>query len=1020
MLKKTLRVFPVMGLIWLLGFSGGLLAQEESRLDLVVFRGGLPVGGIELRVNGEALGETNQQGALSASIPAGDQQLGLYRDGSELGTLSLRSQAGRPVQVIANLPPSQDGEVAFDIEGARQGVARADAGDTDQPTGSLSGRVVSAEDQSPVSGAQLYFAGVDTRVTTDEEGRFGAELPAGEYQLSVVHPDYSTRTRGAVQVTSDEDAELEIDLTPAGLRLADVTVSAPHVEGSVASVMSTQRDSSQVSDLIGADQMAAAGDSEAIGALQRVTGLSVEDGKFVTIRGQPERYTEATLNGSPLPSPDPIREIAPLDMFPTSILSGVSVSKSYDASQPGSFGAGLVDLRTVAEPDDPFFEISASTGGNTVSTGEEGLTYDGGDRDVLGLDDGTRGITAGLSALDGVGNADDDTVEGAKGMPNIWAADKKTLPLDQGLSIAGGTKTETLGADVGINGTFGWSREYRQTETTEQRFSQPTRDGGLRLEQSQLEQRTDHDIDLSGFLAASFDWGDHKLTSNTFLSRKTTERVELRTGERTVSESLEIKNVTLDWNERQMFGEQLLGEHDFEAVSVDWRALIAKAERDNPDRRFYSRTRALNADEPFRLTDRQDATRSFINTEDDITSLGLDLERTVFDGDWLSVGLSAGGSVYSQSRESSTRAVGLRADGNQVDLSAPIEEILAPNNIGDTVEVSDNSNQTDFYEGTADVQAAYLKSDIDVLETLRLVIGMRREGADYEVESLTTTDDPAVSGFDEKNLLPSLSATWFFADKMQLRLAFGSTISRPTLNEIGGDPDGAGVRYRDPDSNEQFQGNPGLKPAEIDSLDARWEWYPSPGELVALGFFTKDYTNALEEELIPTATGTIRRVTNAAEATVQGFEATGRLNLPTLTGGSDGIWGWTEPMYLQSNFSLIDSRVTVDEKTRALQGQADTLVNLLVGYEASAHDLTLAVNFTGERLASVDREKPNVFQQARTAVDINYDYRWSDNLSFNAEVENVLNEDVTETQGGRIFETYEPGIDFGVGMKYRF
>ncbi|WP_179105608.1 TonB-dependent receptor [Vreelandella utahensis] len=886
----------------------------------------------------------------------------------------------------------------------------------------LTGKVVEPDTQAPVSGATVTVQGADTEAITDGGGNYELEVDPGTYTLEVeAGSDYETRTVDGVEVTDDQPATRAIELARGGTETAefgDYEVQAGYLEGSPASVITTQREAPQVSDVIGSDQMEAAGDSEAIGALKRVTGLSVEDGKFVTIRGQPERYTETTLNGSPLPSPDPIREIAPLDLFPTSILSSVSVSKSYDASQPGSFGAGLVDLRTLAEPDETYFEISVSAGGNTQSTGEDGLTYDGGDRDFLGTDDGTREISGGLSGLDGSSGFKPGLEEGAQNMPNIWAAKDKTLPPDLGLSIAGGTNTEALGADVGINGTLGWDREYRQRETTENRYA--VAEDGLRLTQQQLEERTDHNIDLSGFLAVSLDWGDHKLTSNTFLSRKTTERAELRTGERSVSESLEIENVTLDWNERQMFGEQLVGEHDFDVVKLDWRALVARAERDNPDRRFYSRTRALNSGNDFRLTDRDDATRSFIDTQDDITSLAFDLERSVFDSGSLSIDLSGGGAVDSQDRESSTRTLGLRPDPNAVDTSDPIEEILAPGNIGNGVEVGDNSNQTDFYEGTADVQAAYLKADFGWADTLRVVAGLRGESADYEVESLKTTDDPVVAGFEESNLLPSLSGTWFFADDMQARVALGKTISRPTLNEIGGDPNGTGVRYRDPDTNEQFTGNPGLKPAEIESLDVRWEWFPSPGELVSAGIFAKDYTNALEEELIPSTTGTIRRVSNAKEATVLGFEATGRLNLPTLIGTYDDSWSWTEQMYLQGNFSLIDSEVTVDGDTRRLQGQADELVNLLVGYETGAHDLALAANFTGERLASVSRQQPDIFEEARTQIDIEYDYRWSDSISISAGVGNLLNESITETQGGRTYETYEPGVDFDVGMKYRF
>ena len=994
-------------------FAQGAMAAE---LVLYVFQDGSPLSGADARLDGEQSKTTPASGRVEFELSEGDHQLQLVRDGAQLHQMSFSSGVEENADVILRLP-SEDGEsadVTVETYDPREAVTER-AGEA---AGRLSGQVQSQETGAAISGARISAVGSGMATTTDIDGRFSLSLPRGVYDLEMNHPEYGSRTLNDVRIVTsvNQQVDYSLSLSGDGGAIEEVVATASYVPDTTTERM---RSSQGVLDSIGSEQIAAVGDSDAVSALGRVTGLSVQDGKYVSIRGQPERYTETTMNGSPLPSPDPIREIAPLDLFPTSILSSLNVSKSYDVSQPGSFGAGLVDLSTITEPDEPYFEISASTGGNSVSTGEDGLTYDGGGRDFLGTDDGTREITGGLkNELDGGGGSSTELEEGAKGMPNTWAVNGKTLPPDLGLSIAGGTNTKALGAYVGVNGTFGWGREYRQTDTLEQRFA--VSGDGLRLTDSQREQRTDHDIDLSGFFTVTFDWVNHRLTSNTFLSRKTTERAEFRTGERTVSDALEVEDVTLDWNERELFGEQLLGEHEFKAVSLDWRALFAKAKRDNPDRRTYRRTRQLGSDDDFRLTTREDSARSFIDSEDDITSFGFDLERPVFAGEKLSVDLSGGASVYSQDREASTRTVGLRPDPTEVDTSAPVEDILAPGNLGNGVEVRDSSNLTDFYEGTADVQGAYLKGDIDWANTLRLVGGLRRESAEFEVESLTTTEDPVTSGFDESNLLPSLSATWFFADQMQARVAVGSTISRPTLNEIGGDPNGAGVRYRDPDTNREFVGNPGLKPAEIDSLDARWEWFPSQGELVTVGFFAKDYTNALEEELIPSSTRTLRRIVNAEEATVQGLEATGRVYLTTITDAMDTTPDWAVPIYLQGNIALIDSEVTVGSKTRRLQGQADELVNLQVGYETGAHNLTLAANFTGESLASVARDQPDIFAEARTVVDVNYDYRWTDSISINAGVGNLLNEEVTETQGGRTFETYEPGVDFDLGMKYRF
>lgn len=994
-------------------FAQGVMAAE---LVLYVFQDGSPLSGAEARLDGELSKTTPDSGRVEFDLSEGDHQLELIRNGSQLHRMGFTSSADENADIIVRLPSGDGGSADVVAETYDPGEALAERGG--EAAGRLSGRIQSQETGAVISGARISAVGADLATTTDIDGRFSLSLPRGVYNLAINHPEYGSRTLDDVRIVTsvNQQVNYNLSLSSDGGAVEEVVASASYVPDTTTERM---RSSQGVLDSIGSEQIAAVGDSDAVSALGRVTGLSIQDGKYISIRGQPERYTETTMNGSPLPSPDPIREIAPLDLFPTGILSSLNVSKSYDVSKPGSFGAGLVDLSTITAPDEPYFEISASTGGNSESTGEEGRTYEGGDRDFLGIDDGTREITGGLkSRLDGAGGSSTELEEGAKSMPNTWAVDDKTLPPDLGLSIAGGTNTKAFGAYVGINGTFSWDREYRQTDTLEQRFA--VSNDGLRLIDSQQEQRTDHEVDLSGFFTVTLDWVNHKLTSNTFLTRKTTERTEFRTGERTISDALEVEDVTLDWNERELFGEQLLGEHDFEAVSLDWRALVARAQRDNPDRRTYRRTRQLGSGNDFRLTSRQDSARSFIESEDDITSFGFDLERPVFTGDTLSVDLSGGASIYSQDREASTRTVGLRPDPTEVDTTAPVETILAPGNLGNGVEVRDSSNLTDFYEGTADVQGAYLKGDLDWANTVRVVGGLRHESADFEVESLKTTDNPVTSGFEESNLLPSLSATWFFADQMQARVAVGSTISRPTLNEIGGDPNGAGVRYRDPDTNREFVGNPGLDPAEIDSFDARWEWFPSQGELVTVGFFAKDYTNALEEELIPSSTRTLRRIVNAEEATVQGVEATSKMYLSTITSANDSAWSWTDQVYLQGNVALIDSEVTVGNETRRLQGQADELVNLQIGYETGAHDLTLAANFTGESLASVARNQPDIFTEARTEVDINYDYRWSDSISINAGVENLLNEEVTETQGGRTFETYEPGVDVDIGMKYRF
>ena len=129
------------------------------------------------------------------------------------------------------------------------------------------------------------------------------------------------------------------------------------------------------------------------GALRRVTGLTLVDGRFIYVRGLGERYSSTLLNGANVPSPDPTRRVVPLDLFPTNIVKSIAVKKGYTADLPGEFGGGTVELRTKSVPEAPFFEIEAKIGYNDQTTGKSGLTYDGGSDDWTGSDDGTRAMS---------------------------------------------------------------------------------------------------------------------------------------------------------------------------------------------------------------------------------------------------------------------------------------------------------------------------------------------------------------------------------------------------------------------------------------------------------------------------------------------------------------------------------------------------------------------------------------------------------------------------------------------------
>ena len=88
-----------------------------------------------------------------------------------------------------------------------------------------------------------------------------------------------------------------------------------------------KRDTSEISAILDSSEIERTGDDNIAVALTRLTGLSLVRGKYVYVRGLGERYSAATLNGSNLPSPEPLKRVVPLDLFPTQIINSSVIQK---------------------------------------------------------------------------------------------------------------------------------------------------------------------------------------------------------------------------------------------------------------------------------------------------------------------------------------------------------------------------------------------------------------------------------------------------------------------------------------------------------------------------------------------------------------------------------------------------------------------------------------------------------------------------------------------------------------------
>ena len=1001
-------------------------AQGEGQLVIFVFEGDTPVSGARLLADGSAIGKTGADGGVVAKLSAGRHTLVLKRGSDTAFDLDVIARADEQVRIIATLKNGEAPEL--DIRGGGDGPVLAESGTVGADAGTISGRVTGPSG-NPLSGATVRVPSRGAAVKTADDGRFEIEVPPGRYNLRVTHPNYTSGSAAGLQVDANGQATANISLADSGIKLADYTVTADYVEGSIASEIELQRESDQITSVIGAEQISRTGDSNAAEALQRVSGLLIENGRYAVIRGQPYRYTLTTFNGLPLPSPDPIIEAVPLNLFSDTILANIQVQKSYSADKPGNFGGGLVGLNTISTPDEPFATFKISTGANTLSTGELGLTYKGSNEDALGQDGGERELPGGLPSQQQLSRLPvEDRQRAGQSFDDIYIVEEKQLPPDIGLEAAGGRSFETDYGTFGAIASGTYAQQWRRALERDNVYTISQEDPRV----SFLERRTDRQVNLSGFLALSGEWDKHKVLSNTLFVRNSQDRTEISEGFDLTSDGREERRFLLEFQRRDLFLTQLMGEHDFDYFQLDWRGQHAETERDRPDRSTYRYQRPFGTDQGLTFFADTGLQRDFNEVNSDLNSANGDITIPLPEIGALDWSLKGGGDISVGERISDTRRFQF-IPGNGIRLDrAVVEQVVNDNRInldGSGVQFSEVTLSSDSYTADTDTRGYYVGGHLGFGDWIETDFGIRNTQANYEV--LTGSD--ITGGFDESFWLPSINVTGSVTDSFQIRASYGQTVSYPRLVEL------AQTTFFNPDTGEQFIGNPSLAPTEIDSYDLRFEFYPSSTENLNLGLFYKELENSIEQQFLPLASGTsLTSFTNGQSGEILGLETGGRVSFDRVVAAGWIPFDWVANTYFQANFAITTSSVELDPQSsgaatnqrRPLTGQADTTLNLQLGYDGQTQDFTLLYNRVGERLDQAGTQGlPDIYQQPIAFLGFTYSLDLPTRLPFvgpipslsGAQVKfkgaNLLDAEREFRQGERLQRRVQFGRSFSASLR---
>lgn len=1031
---KALNLRYVLVLALLLNSRPVMAAGE---LVLHVFDQGLPMADVEAMLDGDEARFLTRTGKATFDLEPGPHNIELRSSGVRLYSFRFDSAPGQLVDISVSLQETGNPLIAvesyYTTETASQ---RAKA-----PQGSVKGTITS--EGAPVEGATVHIVGTKISAVTDSRGRYNLAAPRGVYPLRISHPDIGKREVRQYRVVSNITRGSNFNLPPeddaavAGVAATGVGTMPAMIEEVVimakmdTSAFGDERYASNVVDAIGVEQLARFGDTDVAASVVRVPSVTVQEGRFVFIRGLGGRYISTTLNGSTLPSTNPTKRTVPLDLFPTTIVEELAVQKTFLPSMPGESTGGNLAITTRSFPDQSAGQLTGTFGWIPGLTGQDVyVDPNSGGLDWLGWDDGTRSLPGEVSAINealkyqdfysddiarqlnqiaGLALSEDLDLKTETANPNV------ILGVNYGNVFDIGDRSD-IGFFVGLNYRNEWQQRTDGTQRTYRGVGASVLQDDFSFDENQ------NVIDASGLFSLGANVGDNTFTSNTILSRVTEERVRVSDG--FDGDALELSTRwVIEWVERQFLSQQFVGQHLFgssDQAQVDWQITASQATRKAPDRRDVRFD--LSGDDGIYNLEVPFLTRRYDDLTDNNYDFSSDFDYLLPSTSNFDSNIGAGIQLIARDRDSDSETYGFTGGQMAVDDNSPnklVSEVLNSGTItGDPdtgYAFQDKTLASDSYEADMTLYAAYAEYDMTWLGKYQFILGARYE--DYEQNSKTAALSGAQEPIDvtlaQDDILPSLNFNWFITDSQQLRFAVSQTVSRPDFKEL------ANAVFYDVEFDIRVRGNPDLKISSSWNYDARWEKYWSDLETVSVALFYKDLTDPIERVVVPASgtAGNSRTFINADSAQIYGIEVDGRKDFPLNK-------AYDKSFFIAANASWIESEVNIPgQASRSLQGQPDYTFNLILGYDdiGNGHELTLLFNQNGEAIVDVGvAGLPDIVEEPRLDMNINYKYYITPDLAFRARVKNALNSQYEFTQGGNTFQSYKRGTEFQAGIDWRF
>lgn len=915
--------------------------------------------------------------------------------------------------------------------------------------GRVTGKVHDEQDNTPLTGVNVQVVGTNVGTSTDFEGDYTLGLEDGTYTLRFSYIGYAAKQVSDVVVVGGKAVELDVALALATDELEEVVVSVSARRNTEISLLNMQRNAGVVMDGLSSQSIRRSGASTIATAVRTVPGVSVQEGKYVYVRGLGDRYSKTILNGMDIPGLDPDKNTVQMDIFPTNILENIVVVKSGSAELPADFTGGVVDIVTKDIPAQKQIGVSASIGYNPdMHFNDNYVRYQGSSTDFLGFDNGDRKLpispTSNIPNRIGSGN---ESLEGiTRSFNPLMGGDRKNSVPDLSVGFDFSNQYNLWGNQLGVIAAVNYKNvtsfyENFQNGTYLRPLQNSTSDE-LRVDRTQVGDLGGHNVLLSGMLGLNYKTGSSKYSLNLLHIQNGESRAAIYDHKERIANNIDAVKHNLDYSQRSVSNLLLSGKHSNEDATflTEWKLSPTLVSADDKDIRTTTFVQ-----EGANWTIRSDSgvpTRIWrdLDEVDVVGKVDFTKKMNLFTRDAF---LKFGGLYSYKQRDYAINQYEIRSINiNHADLGGDPNAILVPENIWtvgtDTgYFMNGQYEEANTFEAIQHTGALYVSAEFRPWEKLRAIVGVRAE--QYKTFFSGASVVPRRSYDHEKtidklDLFPSLNLVYNVVENQNLRASYARTTARPSFKEL------SVIQIYDPLTDTRFIGNLNLEPTYIDNVDLRYELFGDGAQMFALGGFYKHFKDPIELQVASDAAPDNFTPRNVPIANVYGIEVEARKNFGFISESLTNL-------SLNVNITLAESVIEMGENelanrqlfaregeeiddTRQLQGQSPYLINAGLNYNNVDNGLEVGLfyNVQGKTLEIIGfASNADVYVKPFNSFNFNLTKKLglSKKGAINVKAENILGatrQSVYESYGAadQYYLLRKPGRNFSIGYSYSF